>query len=354
MAKTYKKTRSFPIPSFLLRKLDEETRHANEHFLKKHGHFHVDKQNIWKTLPQYGSGKEIVRANYLFKYNEDNDMIIALSKHKGLPCFRVTFESYTKSIEINISYYSDCAHNQELPSGKGTQIMLGVVFELIAKNPNFPKYRRISITDNSSIVQYTENKDEYYVKLADMYFICTGCTWYSSLAPMFLQNKKDERTFLEDRSHIIGPTALSWQDFLKKLPNNISTYLKKLIHIESQSALIPGSASVVLRRMKELKKYSIIFYKFHDEFLRAFNIGSLFEKEWSIALFRGKILVPMTGPTYECQNPKGWLIPESFLQTISNTDYQIIKDKLQTPMPAEIDINTIKLEKINIGQGQGL
>lgn len=338
-----RKTRK--LPSFLLRKLDKETKDANIRYLIGNGKFR-NKNSIWKSLNHRGGR---TRDNYIFKYDEYDDTIIALSKNSRLPCFKIVFDLQMKNLSIDISYYSDCAYNELLPSTIGTQVMLKVVFELITKNKHFNEYNRISISDNSSIKQSRSKNEEYYIILADMYFITSGCTWYSSLAPMFLQNRRDDLKFIEDRKKIIGENSISWDNLIQKVPPPVSDFLISNITIDKNISKMPGTAYRVLKKIRELKKYSIIFHEFHDVFLSAFNIDSLFEKEWSIALDNGKVLAPH-GDTIiqQCKNAKGWLIPDIFIKYVSNEDYESIKEGLQTPLQKEIDIGKIKIDKITI------
>lgn len=307
-------------------------------------------EQVWKrlTLPviRGGSRKHYRMNDYVFQVDEDEDMIIAFSKNKTLPCFKITFSPEEKNISIDISYYPDCSYNKDLAQSSGTIIMFRLIFYFILNYKDIHLYKYISLTDISAIPISHRNKD-IYVNLANMYFLCTGCTWYSSIIPLFLKNHKDHTTFMDDRNRIIGPTALSWRKFLDNLPKPIRDEFQDKITIGSNFDVnIPGSARIILNKLKELRKNTIMYTLYEKELLRAFDVTSLTGKEWCIPLKDGKIVVP----NYQsfqmvCKNKNGWVLPEWGILYADEGLYDSLRKVIQSSTIYE---DEIRFEKVNI------
>ena len=297
--------------------------------------------DVWKQI-QYG-GAEIIRNGYVFKYDEMDDTIISYSKKKHQPCFKISFSPEEKRILIDISYYSDCAHNKDLPASSGTLLMLKLIFEIILKHHTINNYTSISITDNSKVKQMTKDgKKFYYINLANMYYVSTGCTWYSSLAPMFLKNEIDYLEFIDDRKKIVGSESLSWNSLLANIPENPRGELKKLINITGIDKNEPESASKILNKIREAKTHSHIFYYFNNFFIKSFHVTSLTGKEWYIPIINGKIIAPNIENS--CKNKKGWVVPDEYIKYISANQYNTLRKSLQNPF---IQLNKLSIIKLD-------
>jgi hypothetical protein len=302
---------------------------------------------VWKrlTLPQIGGKIQYYsKDDYIFEIDEEEDVIIAYSK-KNLPCFKVTFSPEHGNILIDISYYPDCAHNIDLPKSKGVYTMFQMIFHFIITHKDIELYNYIQLTDNSSIsIEYKGNN--YFVNLANMYFLCTGCTWYSSILPIILKKYIDFEHYILDRYKIIGPDAISWSSFLEKLPALVKNKFQEIINPKSFDINKPGTARLVLNKMKELKAYTIIYHLYENELLTAFGVSSLTGKDWCLPLKDGKIVIP-DHPTPEtgCLDKHKMIIPEEFITYMNKNDYDALRSELQKE---KLYANPIKFEKLDI------
>jgi hypothetical protein len=290
-----------------------------------------NKNNIWKTIHIGGSRKSIEVSSYIFKYDETNDTIIGISK-KTSPCFFIGFSKEFKEIDINISFFSDCCHNEGilLPDKDGIQIMLTAVMKLIFMRKDIEIYTKIKITDNSGKNVSSDNKKSI-VNLADMYYICTGCTWYSSLIPMFLQKESEYNNFINYRTNIIGEYSLTWNELLDNVSEVCASDLENIRKIYNENNVdSPGSASHILNIIRINRKYSYIFYNFIEELLNGFMVSPLSKSDWIIPLDNGKIVVCDDDPIQiSCKNKGKWLVPDNFLKKISLNEWEQIRTNLQ-------------------------
>lgn len=292
----------------------------------------LSRGDAWK---QYGGViKYIEMTPYIFKYDETNDRILALSKKKKLPCFRIDFFREDRTIGLDISYYGDSCDNENilLPNSNGVQLMLNAAIAAVFQRKDVKYYNRIYLTDNSG--KKLETDKESIVNLADMYFICTGCTWYSTLIPMFLEKEPEHNSFIQFRKNIIGSFALSWNDLLKGVSEKCKFDLENIREIyKEEDASSPGSASRILNTIRMNRQYSYIFYNYMDEMLRAFSITSLYAKSWIIPMKMGKIIscdddIIQTS----CKNKGRWLVPEQLLQNVPLNEWNALMKTLQQPI----------------------
>lgn len=302
----------------------------------------INKKPKWKII-QKGGGSISV-GDYTFLYDEDSNVILSVAKPGGI-CFKISFDLTTKSIGIDIGYFPKCSVTKPLEKGTGTLAMSHAIFELILSNKEIKQYEKIVITDNSSIdcISFIDNKS-YKTRLMDMYYVCTGCTWYSSLVPIFLHNELDDELFETERQNIVGEYAFSFNEFIDNLTLSEKEikFLKKIsdefITFDKSN---PGSASTILNEIRKNRKYCIIFQLFIDNFLSAFYSRSLYGKEWIVALDDGFIVAPEDN---KCMKESGYLIPKEKLKFISNEDYNSLKKSLYISKP-KIDFEFV-LEKI--------
>jgi len=284
----------------------------------------------WHRLQHGGGKKEITHAGYTFLYTEKKDSIICQSTSNKI-CFHIFFEPDDALISIDIGYFKDCSKNIDLPEGSGTLVMLQTAMQLILGREDINLYKKITITDNSTInCKSLEDGNTYKVELMNMYYVSTGCTWYSSLAPMFLHKTIEDTIYREQRSNIVGPTSLSWNTFL----SHISEPIRAAFAVISLDGIDPtksGSASAVLNNIRKNRTHCYLFYKYvHEIMLKGFVVGPLQGKEWCIPLQHGKIIATHMDPVLiSCKNEKGWILPESHIKYVSGEEYFFMKKELQ-------------------------
>ena len=288
-----------------------------------------------------------IQSGYVFLYdkNDAHGFIICVSqrKPKGI-CFNIDF-NIEEGIYINISHYRSCSDNKDLPEEGGTLIMLKAILTIILSKPTINNYKNIFLTDNSTI-QCKKNDKNHSIQLMDMYFLCTGCTWYSSLAPMFIRNKIDEAQFLKDRKKIIGPMGLSWDNFLQRLPlevleelNGIG-YIGKIIRDKAINSNENSSASRILNELRIYTEntiengiehpYCYLFYRYKYDFLNAFNVSSLVGMDWGILIKNGRIILCNEHEIHNtCMNKRGWLIPKFLIQNVTLDVYVDLLNEVQ-------------------------
>ena len=162
----------------------------------------------------------------------------------------------------------------------------------------------------------------------DTYFLCTGCTWYSTLAPMFLARQRDEHRFLKNRASILS--SFSWEDFLNKLPIEIKDEINTIIRFNDESRReLP--AHEILNKIRTGKVHCIIFDTYMTEFLQAYGVESMNNKEWRIPLRNGKVVACNEDPVLSvCKNPShDWIIPDSLMEWVSDAEYDTYKKSIQ-------------------------
>jgi hypothetical protein len=297
-------------------------------------------QHNWRRFFPFVGGRKKSVSGYNFLYDDDDkDLILCVTPDKKNLCFKIDFNNELKIIAVDVGYHKLCSVNKMLPESDGTLVMFQVIIQLIFEHPDIKQYNAISFSDMSvKYVKSFENADNsllrYETDLMDMYFLSTGCTWYSSLVPMFLSRSADERVFNEDLCYIVGncthspeithplhaPTEypMKWGTFINRLPRHTKEYILFIVKGDTEEP-----ASVVLNRVRKQQKYSIIFHKFIDQMLMAMGVRSLKGKSWTIPLRDGLILAPIS---YRCKNEKAkFTIPSELITFVSNEEFETIK-----------------------------
>ena len=297
----------------------------------------------WKLF-KGGIRKEIEVYGYQFVYDDTEQQVICLSSDNKT-CFKIDFDISEKTIGISIGYYPTCSVNKDLPESSGTLVMLQAILTLVFQHPDIASFTNIEINDNSHIlVSSFEDGNKYKTRLMDMYFLSTGCTWYSSLTPMFLKNKRDDENYTVWRTKIL---SMSWKSFLEnmvsdKMPIDLETRKK---YFEFQNYPMNADAHTVLNEIRKERTHSIIFYKFIDHMLVWMNVLSLYGKPWIIPLRNGKIVCPTEGTILTCKNERGWGVPEALIEYVSLTEFNAIKAGLQSSdIELPIDFPEIRQE----------
>ena len=288
----------------------------------------------WKI--QTGGGL-LQMEGYTFVYDDVEDHVECLTRDRRNLCFSIDFDKETREIGIVIGYFPNCSVDKDLPESSGTLVMLKTILQYILQRSDITEYTKLTLDDNShKEIQSFEDGKVYKTRLMDMYFVSTGCTWYSSLAPMFLTRIRDDNEYNKGRKNIL---TLSWATFLSRLVSNDDetwpmtskerqTYFVDLFEVKNSNTM----ACDILNMIRIDRTYSILFYKFIDAILIAMHTKSMFGRNWTIPLRDGKILCP-TEPheVLDCQNKKGWTVPVEYFTYVSPEEYNAVKDSLQIP-----------------------
>jgi hypothetical protein len=228
--------------------------------------------------------------------------------------------------------------------------MLQTILQYILQHPDILSYTKIRLDDNShkEILSFEDGK-VYKARLMDMYFVSTGCTWYSSLAPMFPTRVIDDEVYQKGRKNIL---SISWNTFFSRLVSTDDemwpmtlhereTYFKNLFAVKNMNE----RACDILNGIRMDRHYSILFYKFMDAMLIAMHTKSMFGRNWTIPLREGKILCP-TGyhDVLSCQNKRGWAIPPAYFTYVSVEEYNAVKLSIQVPEGELLEIP----ERVNL------
>jgi mRNA-degrading endonuclease RelE of RelBE toxin-antitoxin system len=206
----------------------------------------IDKRPVWRRLQQGGGKTEsIAIGDYVFLYDiENKSSIISFSEKEGI-CFHITFDIPTKEIGIDISFYSSCSKSKPLEKGSGILIILQAILKIIFSRKEINKYNKILITDNSSIECKSYIDGSFVeIRLMDMYYVCTGYTWYSSLAPIFLRDEDDDIKFEKEQQMIAMDLLNKYLDDLKNTEHLADTELNNIEHDQKH----------ILTEMRRVKK----------------------------------------------------------------------------------------------------
>jgi hypothetical protein len=276
----------------------------------------------WKNLKQSG-GEIIEEDGYQFLYSDDGETIIC-STRKAL-CFKIDFSLGDKEISIDISYSSDCSINKELPRGEGTIAMLKAIFKLIFTHKNIKLYEKITLSDNSEFKchnKYSKKNPVSEISLVNTRFIATGCSWYSTFAPMFLYSRKEEMQYLFDKNIV---TNMLWGEFYNKLSDKTRKFIDAVFNF-GEDDISDVKACKVIDTIRKDKDACGFFAFFLGDLMKAFGIESQSNKKWCIPLRNGKIIY--CKEVNDCFTNNG-LIPQILIENVSCDDYNIIKSKIQ-------------------------
>ncbi len=262
---------------------------------------------------------------YIFMYSEDKETLICVARkpYKAL-CFKVEFDPVSKLISVDISYNKGCAQNRDLPRGEGTLAMLKAILRIIIGRSDINNYNAVIITDNS-LIELSYNQK---IRLMDMTFVSTGCTWYSTLVPMFLKYKDDEIWYLSDREKILrGP---SWNEFIARIPTTKTQEIfNTAIQFDNDTKRqLPAHQILDLIRKR---RDNLGLFTYIDDILLSFNVSTMRGKEWIIPLQNGKIVY--SDDLDLCKPSDGWIIPDEYMINISGKQYDVIKQTLQKEAP---------------------
>ncbi len=92
-------------------------------------------------------------------------------------------------------------------------------------------------------------------------------------------------------------------------------------------------AHMILNKIRKGQYHCIFFKLFLHDFMQAFNVESMYGKEWCIPLQNGQIVsCEEDNLSISCKHPeKGWLIPADFIKQVTQEQYTLIKQKVQIP-----------------------
>ena len=156
---------------------------------------------------------------------------------------------------------ADCALD---PNGSGKS-MVRAVLNLARQRGA----RSIALMDTSKKT-LANNKG---FRLSNMYFLTTGQTWYESLIPGLYPQEKEDKVALW-RQKVQTNT---WEDVHRQLGD-----ISIPVDISDIDASQPGSAMIVLRRIKEAG--GDFFAEHEDDLLLASGIGNLHGLSWEAPL----------------------------------------------------------------------
>jgi hypothetical protein len=288
---------------------------------------------IWKRA-QFGGGTEIAIGPHIFTYEDITEgkerTVICIAKQKGI-CFRINFAPDEKTISLDIGFYPNCSAPIPLDKASGVMPMLEAIMTIIFKSKDILMYDKITLTDNSYVdCRAFDDGRLITIDLMDMYYLTSGCTWYSSLIPMFLMDMDLDHHFLKHRQNIVGESAYSYNKFMSKLSPDVVKALAIIPQPTDPNA--PGSASQFLKQIKEDQTHCVFFRRYRSEFYKGFDATyfvSLHGTQWCAALDNGRLLAPTT---LHCMHEKHGIVAKPpLLKTVSDAVYDVEKKKRQIP-----------------------
>jgi hypothetical protein len=180
--------------------------------------------------------------NYTYREEEGGDYLYLFRGEAKRYCFEIDIQidSENKKYAHLRSFYnfSDCSQQK---NSNGKDLFLAVV-ELLKQRKDIISY--MDLTDDSG----KELPNGKKIPLGDMYFVCTGETWYGSLLPLV-----PDKMIAEDIN-------ISRKKVRRNRWNNVYNCLKARypsltipVDISDIDTTKPGSAMQVFRRIKEAK-----------------------------------------------------------------------------------------------------
>jgi hypothetical protein len=228
----------------------------------------------WK---QHGGGKneaqgmvEVDGNRYIYTYTVTKDETkYAVYRKKGRHCFIMYLfddeERKGKKMAVleSLDQFTDCSLDN---GATGKQLLLAAI--QILRNRKDVSY--VDLNDKSGKNLPNGKK----IPLADMYFVCTGKTWYGSIIPLVPSgNTKQEDINID----ITTVNTNTWAD--------VSTCFKKYypdfyvpVDISDIDVTSPGSAMQVYRRIKESN--SDFFADFSVRIPQCNNYSSMKGSSW--------------------------------------------------------------------------
>lgn len=180
------------------------------------------------------------RKRYKYRETEDGAHIVLRSSTTDV-CFHIrivpTVEQPDKKMAILQSFhqYSSCSMDDR---ASGKNLFLAVI-QILRRRKDI---LYMDLQDES----YKELENGKRIPLADMYFLCTGTTWYGSIVSLKPLN---EELFNESLQKI---QKISWNKVNKCLQKK-KPGLEVPVLITNINIMEPGSAMKVFQRIKEAK-----------------------------------------------------------------------------------------------------
>ena len=303
------------------------------------------RNKLARWLPVQSGGGEVEAAGYRFLYDEEDggDTLLCISRPPvRATCFRVWFDREAQQISLDVSYHARCAQNKELAKGDGTVAMLSAIVKVVLARPDIASYRCMVVTDNSTIEVPDGGGEPLKLPLMDVFFMCTGCTWYSSLAPMFLRDAGVDAQYREDRDK---RGQCTWDAFIDRLPSRVAAVVEAHIEFgEAATRLLPAVS--ILERIRAGRTHAFLFH-YTPDFLAALGVRSLRGTEWVLPLQDGDVPVPTGDDLASCRHPtRGWVVPADRIKAVSAAEYDRIKRYIQTSARAVVGAASVSVVRM--------
>jgi len=208
-------------------------------------------------------GGDIINAQYDYRPNYNGNVVVfrdgrSKGKHE---CFLLLIDPDKTAVLQSLKQAADCALN---PGASGKDMVLAAV-KLAKENGAI----NLSLTDNST----KHISDSKSFRLANMYFLTTGQTWYESILPDLYPT--DINTDIESWRHIVKTNT--WSTLSRRLGN-----VSLPVDISDIDIGQAGSAMLVLARIKHTG--TAFFADYENKLLVASKISSLYGINWRIDL----------------------------------------------------------------------
>jgi hypothetical protein len=236
--------------------------------------------NISSILHQAQRGGGVAESHGMDVWeNEDGSFIaIRVGKRRKAAYITLLFDVTTQTIELE-SFSTDRIVPGHIrlrdTKSKISDLFIEVVYDICKQKGA----KKLALQDNSTLVC---EKNNIKFKLADMYFLAHGKTWYES---KLLGLQPDDDEINEHRKHVIEN---SWDDIMailqkrnKQVHDEIQEYLKSLEPF-SFSTNEKGAAMKVFRILKDTRMCEA-FTRWMNYFLIASQIPSLYTSTWTLA-----------------------------------------------------------------------
>lgn len=197
--------------------------------------------------------------NYRTNYN-GNTVVFRGGRSEGRPeCFLLLMDPDGSAVLQGMKQAPDCSLD---PNGTGRSMVLAAV--ALARKSGA---HTLTLTDNSK--KYLADGATSF-RLANMYFLTTGQTWYESimggLQPLE-KIDKIERWRQRVHTNLWGAVEERMRRLVPSFPSGLGEPTEK--------------AMDVLRRCRALPTF---FADYEDELLNASDIGSLYGMDWGMAI----------------------------------------------------------------------
>ena len=221
---------------------------------------------FWKS--QNGGG--IISVNGVRYDNRvsrnGNTIVIHGGRTKGRAgCFLLLFEPDSTVTLQGMKQAPDCALD---PGGSGRHMINAALKIAMQRHAT-----QLTLSDISQ--KHLPSGKSF--KLADMYFMTTGKTWYETMIPgLQPETKQDKIPIWREKVH-----TASWDTIESALREQVPD-ISIPVHVHDIDTSVPGTAMLVLSRIKDAQTEFFALYE--DELINAFKIGSLFAITWAVSL----------------------------------------------------------------------